>query len=463
MLWLALLGSAFAQDGFDAHGFDAVPSDGDALDFLELWRPESQEPGAVGGGLLFEFANAPLTLVSTNADGSLQREAVIDDLFGGLVQLHGGLHKRVGVGLNMPVWFTSRSDAGSEGPALGDTRLSVPVGIILPEDSGGFGLSVVPHFDLPTGNQVRFLGDDGPHGGASIAIGWEAPKWAMTANILGDVGKARNYMNLDSSFRSSVALAGGYRLTKTIAVRVESTLNTDLRKNSQPGTDAPWEVALSARGRHQNGISWTGGGAVALNGGITAATFRLFAGVGYVFGKDVPANIDTVPDDIVPFAVSVTDPTGEPLVGADIHVDTQHMGRTSDDGEWTNAARPSSVTVESPHGNDPLANVHDVAATTVDDAAIAISPDYMPGRLEITAVNDDEPLSDTVIFDGQIDSLVLGEDGDGHTVLPPGTWTALIEAPSMALDWRNITTDLGDDTLNERIIDMTPSTNPDHL
>jgi hypothetical protein len=33
----------------------------------------------------------------------------------------------------------------------------------------------------------------------------------------------------------------------------------------------------------------------------------------------------------------------------------------------------------------------------------------------------------------------------------------------MALDWRNITTDLGDDTLNERIIDMTPSTNPDHL
>ncbi|MFT6144768.1 MAG: outer membrane protein OmpA-like peptidoglycan-associated protein [Myxococcota bacterium] len=388
--------------------------------------------------------------------------------------------------MNLPVWFTSRNDAGSQGPTLGDARMSVPVGIVLPEDSGGFGLSVIPHLDLPTGDQSRFLGNDGPHGGASIAVGWEAPKWAVTANVRGDVGKARDYMNLDSSFRTSLALAGGYRLTKAVAVRLESTLNTDLRKNAQPGTDAPWEVALSARGRHQNGISWTAGGAAALNGGVSAATFRVFAGAGYVFGKDAPQDTDGdgfvdlldqcplkpevfndwqdddgCPDDVVPFTVTVTDPTGAPLAGADIHVDSEYMGRTNNDGQWTGAPHPVglhlSVTAGPPRDNNQLRDSEDVALAIVDGAAVSIPLAYAPGRLAITARKNGEPMNATVSFSGEIDHLVLGDDGDGHTVLPPGTWTAFIEAPGMALEWRTVKITPEDDTLIEWVIDMSES------
>ena len=140
----ALFSTASAQEGgYDAHGRALAATDGDPLDPLWGFRAERQLANSFGGAATLSFANAPLVRITTDGTDRT-RERIVDDLLGVTLTGQFALHERVAIGLSAPVWFTSLSDAGRAGPALGEQ----------PSEVAG-AASEVDHVGGPLGAHAR--------------------------------------------------------------------------------------------------------------------------------------------------------------------------------------------------------------------------------------------------------------------------------------------------------------------
>ena len=355
----ALFSTASAQEGgYDAHGRALAATDGDPLDPLWGFRAERQLANSFGGAATLSFANAPLVRITTDGTDRT-RERIVDDLLGVTLTGQFALHERVAIGLSAPVWFTSLSDAGRAGPALGDVRLSVPVGLVLPGQAGeGFGLSLIPLADLPSGAQRRWLGDSVPGVGGvlALAIGtgavhFAADVGAMTAPAIGVDGLAGGaHLLADASV--------GYALKPDTVARLEMRFDPTLKASDVAWVGSPGEVALSVRKRPEDGgLGFMGAASTAVTRGAGAAGYRLFAGLSY--SKKVWPEPDTdrdglvdsldacplepevvngwkddegCPDALASLTVTAAGPAGA-VADASVRSDSGELGRTAASGE----------------------------------------------------------------------------------------------------------------------------------
>lgn len=319
LIALLSLSTASAASGYNAHGFMLVPGDGDLHDPLAMWRPEVQVQGSYGVTGLFEYARAPLVRYTWTADG-LVEEPLLDNMFGLNVGGSYGLRRNLALTAAIPLYLSTQDVEGETRPAMGDLRLAVPIGLILPKDeaseeaanAAGFLLSVVPFLSLPSGNEERYLGSDGVSGGAVVAAGFGRESWQVYSNLGGEyTPKVEDLLNIEGGMFAKVNLGGSVRVIDHVALRLEGTLNKALARNEVPWTESPAELLLSGRYRADNGLSFTLGGAHAVTPGVGAARFRLFAGIGW-------ANKPAVKDSCAVTFIAKDVETGQVVPGVEI-------------------------------------------------------------------------------------------------------------------------------------------------
>lgn len=281
-----LFGStAFAQETIDAHGFQLVPSDGDLHDGLSTWRAERHESQSVGVNALFEYASQPLTL-HQRVDGV----ETTTDLVNSLTALNLGVfyapHERVAITASSPLFLQVDDLNGTTGVGVGDLRLAGSVGVILPKPEGiSPGLSVVPFLDVPGfyGSRSQ-LSLDGVAGGALAVASVGNETWDVSGNAGFQLTPDVDLYNLQGKEKFVGAASVAYSVADNVAVRGEWVFKPSLRDNKYNGTESPMEAIVSVRGFTGNHLGWTFGAAKALNHGVSAATWRAFAGIDVVFG-----------------------------------------------------------------------------------------------------------------------------------------------------------------------------------
>ena len=308
MFTAGLVSAAHAQDtaeefdGFDAHGFNLAPFDGDPRDPLQVQRPGRFDQGQWWLGGLFEYAHDPLVRITVYEDPTIEpeRTEILTDVYAMNVSGGYAVSDMVRLDLGLPLYFsTSGDDNAPEGLALGDTRLGAMVGFIRPEagEAGGFGLGLNPYIDLPTGNDDRFVGQRSVAGGAKLAATYEMERLTLGGDLGAQFNPKIELDNLTNSSRLVAGLAVGYLFNENTGLNVETRFAPPFKANEEKGTDLPIELLASLRGTSETGGHWTVGGATALSAGASAATYRVFVGGG--FGKLSRKPKDTDLDGIV--------------------------------------------------------------------------------------------------------------------------------------------------------------------
>lgn len=474
---LTALTVAWAQEAntFDAHGFNIAPDDGHPMDLVTVWRPEAYTPMTFGVSATFAYSEKTLVRYEQVGD-TFEPTPLVDDLFGANLGAHFGAHERFAVTAALPVFFTSLGPEGRQGPGLGDLRLAVPVTLFAPEPGiTGFGFSVVPFLDLPSGSQDRFLGSPGVDAGAILASGATSTNFQLHANLGFEYSQRVAYYNITGGSRLLAAAGGALRLTDEYSVRAEASWRPTLFGNDVPLTEAPGEFLLSGRGSYVNGLFWTAGASFPFTWGASAAQYRVFAGIGYRGGPpkeedtDLDGLVDIIdlcpegpedfngykdddgcPDIMATLVVHVEDPDGNRLSSAMVTVDGQPYPV---DGTGT-------LTLEElMPGTSPvlLVGAPYMIEETVSDLTLVegineltVALEWMPGRVKVITRSNKGAIVDSMVrFTGplSLEPQALGDDGEEIFELPPGTWQAIVVAESFGAERRDFVINPGETSL----------------
>lgn len=436
MIWLTLsLFSSAQSDGFDGRGRIVAASDIDLRDPIVAWRPERQRPKSVALQALMEYADEPLVVYTLDQD-VVERQVLLDNVFGLNVMGHVAPHERLAITATVPVWFTSRGADGLQGVGAGDLRIAAPIGLAMPNEyNGGFGLSLIPFVDAPTGTRTAFLGNNGPSWGGLAAIGMSGRIWEVDGNVgyrsTPDVryedGADLQWDNLRGGDQLLTALAGSVHLGRFHALRLEGLHRAALADTEVANSQSPAEILLSGRGRYKQGLSWTAGVGTGLNGAAGAARFRLFAGLGYTLGKP-PAE-----PEIAWLRVAVVDPDGEPIGGAMVEADLEEA-ETGAEGiagfDDVDIGASLRVVADAPgySGNSTMLDI----LQGENQARLVLSPN--PGVLKVIVTdNEGSPVDARIVLDGPKpgDAGLTGDDGIGSWEVPPGEWAVVATAPDL--------------------------------
>ncbi len=309
LLWLATV--ALAQEaaaptgGFDAHGFRLAAHDADLRDPLIVQRPGAFSQGDWFLSGLAEYAKAPLVEVRVPEEGGEAQEvAVVDNLVAMNISAGVAAHDRLRFDVLAPVYGLSTGiDQTSQGPALGDLRVSMMAIGVRPQHitgGGGPGLGVVGYLDLPTGTPGRFLGQQGVGGGAKLAATFEADQITVSGDIGAEFDKAvEGFANVQGTDKVVASLGFGVLASDTVGLTLEGVVQPPIEATSfdLATTAFPAESILSVRYRDASGGHFTIGGAAGITDGPGVAAFRVFVGGG--FGKQEPPR----PPDFDPIGI----------------------------------------------------------------------------------------------------------------------------------------------------------------
>jgi outer membrane protein OmpA-like peptidoglycan-associated protein len=474
-----------AQETFNAHGFVAAPTDGDVLDPLLAIRAERQVPMSFGISGLFELAKAPLLEQTLTNDGVTHDHYLLDNVVALNVATQFSFHERVAVGLSLPVVLTSAGenadgDVVTGGPTLSDARITLPIGIVLPnaEDGTGVGVSVVPFADLPIGDKARWLGNSSFAGGGILAASFGVPKVHFGVNFGWMQTPGVSFVNLKGGGHLLGAISAAYGFSNHAAIRAEFTMAPRLAPETSqfahlPGNESPAEITVSYRGNTQAGLNWTGGAATSVIPGAGAAFFRVFAGAGYTLGKNPDKDTDgdgfkdkvdlcvtdpeTVnqykdddgcPDTLGVIAYKVLDQDGNAVKGAKVAVGGKEY--TSDaNGDVVVADLMPGTELSAGSVSHPWYKDGAVPTTGVTEGRVdkTINLAFLPGQLQvIVKAPDGKRLDATVHFEGGPETLKevpLGTDGEEVISLRPGTWKVAVSATDFKTERRDVKLDPG--------------------
>lgn len=294
LILLLLAPPAQAQDAFDAHGFNLAALDGDVRDPLEVLRAGRFQQWDWFAGGAFEFAKAPLVLVTVPSSGESTREVLLDNVFGLNTSFGVAVHDRVRLDAAVPLFFASTGDEGAQGAGFGDARLTAMVSVLPPDESDlGFGLGVAPYLDVPIGAQGKFLGDEGVGGGGTVAASYATEQLTVGADVGLAFRPAIDIENLNGSDGLVYGAFVNYLPSENLGVTLESRFESPFKGADEPGTEFPAELLLSARSRYDSGAFAVVGGSVAMSRGASAALWRLFLGGGFGrMGEPAPKDAD---------------------------------------------------------------------------------------------------------------------------------------------------------------------------
>lgn len=435
---LALLASrsALAQENLDAHGVVPAPSDGDPLDPVQAWRPESMDGvrsfsavGEYGKGLLLRNVQVTPDQIDT--------EPLLDGLVG--LNLGGayGVNERIGVAAALPVWFRSVGADGAQGPALGDLQLWAPIGLLVPGSDGGLGISAVPTLKLPTGAGGRALGDAGVSGGLLLAGSYGAGPFSATVNA----GLERRAWDAFQNVVGGGALRGGLALgfapAPNLGVSGEITYANGLRAGPDglPDAGAAVEALLGVRGRTPTGLTWQVGGGRGITEGVGTSALRVYAGVGW----SKPTADGPSLDAVGPVVFHVVDENGAAVRGAAVEIGKRAAGSTDADGKLSVADVGWRKGV--------LVRADGYVPKSVEQAAgeVQVVLDWAPIPVKLT-VRDQTgaavPAQVSVLGEGEVPAPVVA-DGQSSFELSAGTWTVVTTAPGLGRQERTVVVEPG--------------------
>jgi OOP family OmpA-OmpF porin len=455
LLLVIALASAQEEGGFDAHGFHMAPQYGDVLDPLSVWRPGQPGGHAVSVQGLFEYADSTLVSVVEDWNG-VRSEPLLDDVFGLNLGVAWSPHERVGVQLAVPLFFTSRNLDGGQGVGMGDLRLAVPVTLLVPEKTKGFGLALIPMLDLPTGAVNKFLGNGGVGGGGTLALGYSHERFSVDGNVGFLQNPTTVIENLQRGSQIVAGLGAGVRALDWLGVRLEANLAKDLKTGEIAAADLPVEGLLSLRGKHKPGLFWTVGGGAGFTRGAGASAFRLFAGIGYSTGQMGPADTDGdgilnrvdacvrepevvnayadddgCPDALSDLSVRVLDPEGRQVTGALVVLDAKELATDSAGSVRVDGLMPG-VALEGTASAEGFTAV-DLSTGPLEQGLNEreVRLGWLPGTLDVKVrSNTGQPLAGTVRLQGpeEAPALALDSNGFARTRVAPGAWTLLATA-----------------------------------
>lgn len=286
---LALLwsGAAAAQDqGFDAHGFAMMPNDGDVRDPMTVLRAGNVHQGEFWFSGVFDYSDDTLVRELTYSDGRPSvTQKVVDSL--AAINLSAGIavHDRLRLDVGMPLYVAATSDGASTGGGIGDIRLGAytPIVRTKPRQAGGFGLGIAPYLYLPTGDEARFLGQQGLTGGIDLGATYELEMLTFSAAVGPRFNPAVEVDNQQGFDQLVVGGAIGLNPIPQLGINIESRLASSLGETVGKGTASPAELLGSLRYRLDNGLNFQVGAGTGISPGTGASAYRVIAGIG--FGK----------------------------------------------------------------------------------------------------------------------------------------------------------------------------------
>lgn len=444
---LTLVAASAAAQEVDGHG--AVPP---------LFEPGPRAPvtvqapwhaprGAWSAIGLVEYADSPVVLYRQTSPQRVDEVVLLDDVVSLDLAGRYAILDRLGVGVVAPIFLGSSGSLGG-GPAVGDVHVWVPVGLVLPDPGTGrgFGMSLVPSLSLPTGAAARLLGDRTLGGGLAFVIGHSFGPLSLDLN-LGVEGTGAE--ELPSQQVGGAAFAAGAGLgihpADTWSLHLESRASGAFSDDaSVAGTPdglgdaagAPAEVLLTFKA-DLPGKTW---GAAGLGGGVSngvgAARLRGYLGVGLAH-TPVDADVDAVASG---FALRVLDPSGVPVVGAEVWSEDERLGVTAGDGvvPLTEVKWRRGVEVRGPY-HETVALSEPAEDQTSMDVTLPWRPIALPVRVQdqggqsvpatLTATRTDDPSTPPA-------------RGDAGTVrLTPGAWRVEVAADGFATQARSVVVD----------------------
>ncbi len=416
---------------FDAHGAPPMGTLGDATSPVRVWSPLPVVKGSYAVGGIGEFGYG---LLYGHEDQNPEVTPLLEQIVG--LNVGGGyaFSKRVAVTATAPVWFaTTTGNAVPSGLAMGDVHAWVPVGLVLPEERGDLGVSVVPWLDLPTGASAHLLGNKGLGGGAFAAVGLGAGPVQLAVNA---GAERRAWGDLPGNLGGFTVQASGAAtvpLGETVGVSAEllfrsDTDTVDVVGNPVPGSTA--EVQLAARGRSGGGLTWVGGVGTGLTEGVGTARFRAWAGLGYAPRSERTIDVVNNPKTPTPAAFAVVDAEGKPVAGAEVVVGDVVVGKTDSAGMLALdvVAWSKGVVVRAP-GLLPFT----VQKPLDGGTAVPVAMSFLPVPVDFLVRDQNgATLQGTVgVLEGPTrpPPVAIGPDGKAHFDLPPGSYTIEVASP----------------------------------
>lgn len=269
---------------YDGSGSPPIPTQDGVIDARYTWDGDLGEPGAWSFGALAEGVKSPVTFVYNSGEGEDQEQSLLDGLVG--VNLRGAftLSERIGLGVVAPLWITSREFNPADGEtytggAVGDVRISAPIGLIQPKGQSGFSLALVPELQLGTGAD-DLLG--GGYGGGLRFAGGYSTGWLRLAGNLGAGGSGDQlYQNVDQRLQLRGAALVGLQPSDAFGFAGELWAVPSL-SNAFEAASSPVEVSLSANARIAKHIGITAGVGRGITSGAGASELRLTFGLSWL-------------------------------------------------------------------------------------------------------------------------------------------------------------------------------------
>ncbi len=290
---LSLIPSAVAraQDGFDAHDFVPAALDGDPRSPLVVARPSAFAAGDWWLAALGEYAESPLVEVRAPAPGEPGEEIrALDNVVAANLSAGVAVHERLRFDAAAPVYVSSVSADQANPASFGDIRLTALVVPVRPPGAvggGGFGLGLLGHVDLPTGNDAAFLGSSGIAGGARLALTGEVGSATFGADVGAQIRPAiAGRGNLTGSDAAILGVSVGALASPDVGLTAEIVARPAFAPGSVPGAELPIEAIGTVRYRNPIGGFLVAGGAFGVTDAVGVPVFRAFVGGG--FGKEDP-------------------------------------------------------------------------------------------------------------------------------------------------------------------------------
>lgn len=440
---------AFAQDGYDAHGFTLAPGAGDTRDGLGVYNATQNESGSFNAQGVLEYADDVFILKSENlSTGEQSSETLLGNLIGMNLGGYYALNERVAVTGTMPVWFRSSGNGGAGGFATGDIRLAVPVSVLMRDPTElGVGVALVPSLKLPSGNNGRYLGDDGVGAGGLAAVTLGDSRWNISTNAGIEwralVGEDMAQYGLRGGLFGVGGVAAGVDVMENLGLVGELRGAVPLGEDDSRLMEAPLEASLSARALSEKGIGLQAGVSKGISHGAGSAEWRAFAGVSYSGGGrgDVLSPVVQARPD-AELLVTVVDPAGAPIPGARIALDGYQQvadmaGRAKFEELDPGDKLPIDVAAQT------WMPAHDSVTLAEGENTRVIVLDPEDGTLKVIALDEHgAPIDARVRFlAGPEDQAManLGPDGEQTFRLASGDWKVLVATDRHVPEERSVT------------------------
>ncbi|MES2638188.1 MAG: OmpA family protein [Myxococcota bacterium] len=444
------VGTAFAQDEFNAQRFRPVP-DGRSLLTVE----DASVPGpGLGGGFWFNYAADPLVY---RYDDDQDDTRLTGDVATANLAAFFTL-SRFRLAVDMPLHLAAGSDVGAGGFSPGDLRFDLKATLV-DRAKTGFGIGAAIDLGLPTGDEAAWLGDPGVTFGGRIIATAGRKRGILSANLGVRGGPPADLLpDLTWGTRLFWGVGGGVPVVEELDAFAEIDGEVSFTDLDALGA-APMEWRAGVKYYPRPEIVVTGAFGTGITTGVGAPDFRVVAGLSWVpvikreadvvttakgpdrDGDGIEDTKDLCPgqpedrngrndDDgcpdagLTPTRIQVIDPRGQRVANASVElVSGPESGRyVLGSGEMTRSLPPGKYKVLALADNfEDEAAVMEVPDNDRFEYTFTLEPVIAGGRLIVIAENEQGmPVSALVTVLGGGKKFTTGPDGVGEERLPPG-------------------------------------------